>query len=470
MRGAFLLLIASAGFAQTLVFEHATVIDATGAPPKPDFTVVVRAGRIVSVQPRVDAIADAVVIDATGKFLIPGLWDMHMHITAPQIMFPLLVANGITGVREMYSGAALATIRQWKLLPDAPRMFAPGFIDGPLMTGTSPDAVAVANAEQARAAVRALAADGADFLKVYNSVPRDAFFALMEEARAAGIPVAGHVPEEVSPLEASAAGIRSEEHLNNILLNASTDEVRLRRERVAMMYDPEITGAQRLRLLAWPMLAGLVDTYDEKKAEAVFQAFVKNGTWQTPTLAILDGFVHEMDEHFVNDPRRRFLPKVWTDNWDPRVIYYLRDESPAEYEVLHQRMRMLLTRYRKLVGDMHRAGVELLAGTDTNPLNPVLPGWGLHQELVLLQESGLTNMQALQTATRNPARYFGILEETGTVEEGKSADLVLLDADPLEDIRNTQKINAVVMRGRYYSRTDLDGMLERAAAISAGAR
>ena len=232
--------------------------------------------------------------------------------------------------------------------------------------------------------MRALAADGADFLKVYNSVPRDAFLALMEEARAAGIPVAGHVPEEVSPLEASAAGIRSEEHLNNILLNASTDEVRLRRERVAMMYDPKITGAQRLRLLAWPMLAGLVDTYDEKKAAAVFQAFVKNGTWQTPTLAILDGFVHELDDEFVNDPRRRFLPKVWTDNWDPRVIYYLRDESPAEYEVLHQRMRMLLTRYRKLVGDMHRAGVELLAGTDTNPLNPVLPGWGLHQELVLL--------------------------------------------------------------------------------------
>ena len=169
----------------------------------------------------------------------------------------------------------------------------------------------------------------------------------------------------------------------------------------------------------------------------------------------------------MNDPRKRFLPKAWTDNWDPRVIYYLRDESPAEYEVLHQRMRMLLTRYRKLVGDMHRAGVELLAGTDTNPLNPVLPGWGLHEELVLLQESGLTNMEALQTATRNPARYFGILDQTGTIEEGKSADLVLLDADPLEDIRNTQQISAVVSRGRYYSRSDLDALLERAAAISA---
>jgi len=471
VRGAAVLfLIASAAFAQTIVFEHATVIDATGAPPKKDFSVAVRDGRILSVKPQIDAGLGAVVIDATRKYLIPGLWDMHMHITAPQIMFPLLVANGITGVREMYSGAALSTIREWRLLPDAPRLLAPGFIDGPLMTGNLPDAVAVATADQARGAVRALKADGADFLKVYNSVPRAAFMALMQEARAAGIAVAGHVPEEVSPLEASAAGMRSEEHLNNILLNASRDEVRLRAERVAMMYDPKLSGAERLRLLAWPLLAGLVDTYDEKKAAALFQAFVKNGTWQTPTLAILDGFVHELDEEFVNDSRRRFLPKVWTDNWDPRVIYYLKDQSPAEYEVLHQRMRMLLTRYRKLVGDMHRAGVELLAGTDTNPLNPVLPGWGLHEELALLAESGLTNMEALQTATRNPARYFGILDETGTVEEGKSADLVLLDADPLEDIRNTQKINTVVMRGHYYSRVDLDAMLERAAAVSAGAR
>ena len=157
-------------------------------------------------------------------------------------------------------------------------------------------------------------------------------------------------------------------------------------------------------------------------------------------------------------------------NWDPRAIFYLRDQSPAEYEVLHQRMRMLLTRYQKLVGDMNRAGVEFLAGTDMNPFNPVLPGWGLHQELALLCESGLTPMQTLQTATRNPARYFGILDETGTIESGKSADMVLLDADPLADIQNTQKIAAVVSRGRYYSRQDLDAMLERTAALSATVR
>jgi len=464
--------LASAGLAQTLIFEHATVIDATGAPPKKNFAVVVRDGRIASVAPqaerrRAEAEPGARVIDATGKYLIPGLWDMHVHITAPEIVFPLLLANGITGVREMYSGVALATVRQWKQLPDAPRMYAPGFIDGPLMTGKLPDSVAVSNPEQARAAVRFLQAEGADFLKIYNSVPRDAFLALAEEAHAAGIPIAGHVPEEVSPIEASDQGMRSEEHLNNLLLGASTRETESREERVAMMYSQQITGEQKLRLLAWPMLAGLVDTYDEDKAAAMFRVFVKNETRQTPTLSILWGFVHELDDEFVNDPRLRFVPKTWSVNWDPRVIFYLRDQSPAEYEVLHQRMRMLLTRYRKLVGDMNRAGVELLAGTDMNPFNPVLPGWGLHQELVLLCESGLTPMQALQTATRNPARYFGILDETGTIEAGKSADLVLLDADPLADIQNTQKIDAVMSRGRYYSRQDLDAMLERTAALSA---
>ena len=156
--------LASTGLAQTLVFEHATVIDATGAPPKKDLTVVVRDGRIASVAPRAQAESGARVIDATGKYLIPGLWDMHVHITAPEIVFPLLLANGITGVRERYSGFSLATIRQWKQLPDAPRMYAPGFIDGPLITGKPPDAVAVSNAEQARLAVRCLQAEGADFL------------------------------------------------------------------------------------------------------------------------------------------------------------------------------------------------------------------------------------------------------------------------------------------------------------------
>ncbi|MSV35093.1 MAG: hypothetical protein EXQ47_05775 [Bryobacterales bacterium] len=476
-RSALLFTFLSSGFAQTLVFEHATVIDATGAAPKRNMSVVVSDGRIMSIKsdairPEAGPAAGAIVIDATGKFLIPGLWDMHAHVPVPQISLPLFVANGVTGIREMYSGLPAASLRQWATLAEAPRIAAPGFIDGPLMQSGANriDAMAVTSPEEARAAVITFASRGVDFLKIYNSVPRDAFFALAEEARAAGVAVVGHVPETVSPAEASAAGMQSQEHLNNLLLGASSQEEQLRAERVAMMFDPKLTGQQRLRLLAWPLLAGLVDTYDEQKAAAMFQTFVGNHTWQTPTLSLLDGFIHERDSEVLQDPRRRYLPKIWTDNWDPTTVYYLRDESPAEYEVLRQRMRMLMTRYRKLVGDMHRAGVGLLAGTDTSPLNPVLPGWGLHQELALLVECGLTPLEALQTATRNPALYFGTQKDMGTLEEGKLADFVLLDADPLADIHNTQAVAGVVLKGRYYSRGDLDALLERVAALSAAAR
>jgi imidazolonepropionase-like amidohydrolase len=162
----------------------------------------------------------------------------------------------------------------------------------------------------------------------------------------------------------------------------------------------------------------------------------------------------------MHDQRRRFLPRQWTDSWDPRVTFYLRDLSPEDYDALHVRIEMLLDRHKKLVGDMRKAGVEFLAGTDSSGWNPVLPGFGLHEELALLVESGLTPMEALQSATRNPARYFNKLGEMGTIEVKKAADLVLLTADPLEDIHNTQKIEAVVMRGRYYSRKDLNAMLK----------
>jgi len=451
---------------QALIFKGVTVIDATGAPPHKNWSVSVANGRIVAVRKSIRARRGDRVIDAKGKFMIPGLWDMHIHIAAPEIFFPLLVANGITGVREMFTGFPMQTINQWRSVPGAPRIVAPGFIDGPLMLSNGPPppgAFAVSNAESARIAVKLLAQSGVDFIKVYNSIPRDAYFAIADEAKAARLPFAGHVPEAVSVAEASDAGQRSEEHLINVLLACSTREDELRADRIKVMTDPQMTGEARLRLLAWPMTEGLVDTYSEQKASALFRTFVKNGTWHTPTLIVLAGFAREQDRDFVNDPRQRFLFKAWTDFWNPRNTMYLRDLSPADYDALNARLHELLVRYEKLVGDMHRAGVRFLAGTDASGWNPVLPGFGLHQELALLVESGLTPMEALQSATRNAAQYFGRLEEMGTIEKGKTADLVLLDADPLSDIRNTERIAAVMMRGTLYSRQDLDGMLAQAA-------
>ena len=445
---------------QSLIIQNITVIDATGADPRPGMSVGIDKGQITEIRKSIKAPKGVEIVDGTGKFLIPGLWDMHVHVNAPEIFFPLLLANGITGVREMFTGIPMQTIREWRMRAGVPRIYAAGFLDGPLMVQPPPGAFAIANPEQARFAVHALAETGVDFLKVYNSIPRDAYFALAEEARLIGIPFAGHVPEAVSTGEASDAGQRSQEHLINVMLDCSTNADELRAARVATMFSDKITGEARLRALAWPDPEGLFDTYSDEKAARLFAKFVKNGTWHVPTLVVLAGFARARDEEFTQDPRRRFLPRQWTESWDPRVTFFLRDLLTEDYEVLHQRIVALVARYKKLVGDMRKAGVEFLAGTDASGWNPVLPGFGLHEELALLVESGLTPMEALQSATRNPARYFNKLDEMGTVEAKKSADLVLLNANPLEDIRNTQKIEAVVMRGRYYSRKELNAMLK----------
>ncbi len=464
--------------AQPIIIQHVTVIDATGAAPQKNVDVAIDAGRITAIAKKI-RITDkrTRLVEGKGKFLIPGLWDMHIHLGPPDISFPLLIANGITGVREMFSGIPIQTIRQWRTLPDVPRIVAPGFLDGPPMLSTGsppPGAIAIDTPDQARIAVRALAQSGVDFLKVYNSIPREAYFAIAEEAGAIGIPFAGHVPEAVNPGEASDAGQRSEEHLINILLACSTNEAELRAARVAMMLDSKMTGEARMRELGFPNPAGLIDTYSEQKAAALFQTFVRNGTWQTPTLVLLDGFAHARDDDVLQDPRRKYFPKAWTDAWDPRKTFFLMDlffkdgkPNDSAYNALNVRIRVLLERYQKLVGDMHRAGVEFLAGTDANGVNPVMPAFGLHRELELLVASGLTPLEALQSATRNPARYFGQANQGGTIEVGKAADLVLLNADPLSDIGNTRQIESVVMRGRYYSRADLDAMSEHVAALAA---
>ena len=417
-----------ASLAQSIFFEHATVIDATGAPPRADVSLAIADGRITAIGKGIAPPAGARVIDATGKFLIPGLWDMHFHVDPEGNTLRVLAASGITGIREMYSGIPIATLAQWRARLENPRIAAAGLLDGPLRSGLAPDSYAVETAEQARLAVAALAAGGADFLKVYNSLPREAYFEIAQRSKSLGIPFAGHVPEAVSPAEASEAGQRSQEHLINILLACSTHEEELRAQRIFTMNDPAISGFERGLRLGFPDPQGLFDTYDETKAAALFKTFVKNGTWHTPTLSLLKSFL--------------------TDKARARRMPYMQSLSGEQFDAWLARIGVLLERYKKLVGEMHRAGVEFLAGTDTGPNNPVAPGIGLHDELELFVESGFTPMEALQTATRNPARYFGKLQDMGTLEPGKLADLMLLDANPLDDIRNTRKISLVVLRGR----------------------
>lgn len=413
--------------APPLAFLHVTTIDATGAPSKPDQTVVVQNGQIAAIG-RTGSLkipAGARVIDAAGKYLIPGLWDMHTHLGERETALPLLyLAAGVTGVRDMGSSLDLALKMREQVeraQRTGPRIVTAGVIldNAPL---DWPFRRKVSNAEEARQAVADLQRRGVDFLKVHNSLPRDAYFAIAEEARRRGLAFAGHVPLAVTLTEAIQAGQASIEHLNEFRLLAAC--------------PPAATAGERCR-----------DLFAQLREKKV---------WQTPTLVALRNLGSFADPELANDPRLKYVPAPLRSFWDKFF---------AEVKLSPQQIAAFQVYYREalgFVGSMHRAGVPILAGTDVG-VPYILPGFSIHDELHLLVQAGLSPLAALQTATRNPAQFLG-RANLGTIEPGKIADLVLLDADPLADIRNTRKIAAVVARGRLYDRKALDQMLVEAVA------
>jgi imidazolonepropionase-like amidohydrolase len=444
-----------------LVFTHVTVIDATGARAKHDMTVVITGNRIVELgrTGRVRPPKDALVVNASGKFLIPGLWDMHVHEWNKEVFFPLFIANGVTGVRDMFS--PLTPIKQWRAeiaagTTTGPHIFAAGIlVDGPYPL-CKPCAIAVSNADEGRKAVLKVKEMGADFIKVYTMLPRDAYFAIADEAKRQHMVFAGHVPEFVTAAEASDAGQKSIEHLMGILVACSAKEAALRKENEAKLHAEGIR--QDTAMLEQ---AAALDSFDEQKASALFARFVRNGTWMCPTLSVLRAVAFSGDADFRSDPRMKYIPaflkgQFWED------AYGWKEHTPE----FNAQAKRVFQKQLEVVGMMKRAGVRFIAGTDTaNPY--VFPGFSLHEELALLVQAGFTPMQALQSATRDAAEYLGQLDSTGTIEKGKTADLVLLDADPLAEIGNTRKINAVVLGGKLIPKRELDKMLADVEAIVA---
>ncbi len=425
-----------------LALTHVTIIDVTGGELRRDMTVVITDDRIsaIGASTTLSVPADAKVIDATGQFLIPGLWDMHVHWYRRD-MFTLFIANGVTGVRQMFGNSDLLRWRD-EIAKDSllgPRMIvASPIIDGP--EPIWPNSISVSNKEEGPKAVRRVKQWGADFVKVYALLPRDAYFGIADEAKQQGITFAGHVPYSVSAREASEAGQKSIEHLTGILIACSDKEKEVRDELLR-------TRSPDARARA---VATALTTYDEKKAADLFARFAKNQTWQCPTLTVLRSNALFDYEKFWRDGRLRYIPKQMQQRWSLRRDHRSEDAKTGAKKVLQKEF--------EIVGAMQKAGVPILAGTDTaNPF--CFPGFSLHEELALLVIAGLTPVEALRSATLNPAKFLGMDKTLGTIEVGKFADLVLLDANPLEDIRNTQKIKAVVSNGRLFDRKALDKLL-----------
>jgi imidazolonepropionase-like amidohydrolase len=408
----FCSLFAAAKEDNALAITHVTVIDCTGAAAKPDSTVVVTGGLIAAIGPSesVKIPQDSHVIDAKGKFLIPGLWDMHGHLTdATEDAFPLLIMNGVTGVRDM--GGDLALIDRWRSEIDngarvGPHIIRAGpFVDGP-KEGVS-NRLTVRTPDEARQAVLTLKAKGVDFIKVHNALPPDAFFALMDEAKKEHIPVAVHLPKGVGSAEASDAGVASLEHTETLAENA----------------------LWRKGATAKTVEEGVEENLSPVGQE-LFQRFVRNGTWYVPTLVAYErGFV------------------LWSN--DPESLKPRLDVHEKQIEIVRM---------------MHKVGVQIMAGSDFSDWGMV-PGIDLHNELALLVEAGFTPLEALQAATLGPAKFLGKTDTFGTIQVGRVADLVLLDMNPLENISHTRKIHAVVLRGNFYPLASI-----RAHALQEAAR
>ncbi len=426
-----------------VVIRDVTVIDGSGGPPRPGQTVVVQGDRITAV----GAVADvpvpdgARIIDGAGKFLIPGLWDMHVHATASPPFAALYVANGVTGVRDMFSPMPMIKALRARIAAGGigPRIVAAGrIVDGekPVWPGS----FAAKNADDGRTAVATLLDEGSDFIKVYSKLSRDAYFAIAEAAKARGVAFAGHVPSAVSVAEAAAAGQASIEHMTGMLRACSSQ--------ADLEFPPETKALARAA--AW------IETQDAARAQALGEKLVDSGTWLCPTLTVLRAVSHLDDPAFIADERVRYVPEFWLRMWDPKNDRRFADATDADRAA----QRRVYAAEVELVGLMHRAGVRFLAGTDAG--NPYcFPGFGLHDELALLVCAGLSPMDALLAATRNAAEFLG-LAEAGTVAPGKVASLVLLEANPLDDIGNTARIAAVVCEGRLLERAELDAILAQA--------
>ncbi len=448
---------------RALVFTRVTIIDATGAPAKPDMTVVIIKGRISALGEagKIQVPKAAQVVDASSKFLIPGLWDMHVH-TSDKTFLSLFIANGITSVRDMgVSPDGFEQLQQWrKQIADGvlvgPRIIAAGItVDGP---NGRPKSLNVTTESEARQAVISLKQRGADFVKVYSMLSREAYFGIADEVKRQGLTFAGHIPTSVSAAEASEAGQKSVEHLLGIVEACASNEAELLNEARQAIAKSGFAAFSRAEVQAE---IKSLDTYDEKKAMALFGRFVKNGTWQVPTIVGFGGVLITDESFFTSDPRLKYIPVETREAWKEQRRDLLKSLPP---DFLANRQR-LFQKQIDLTGAMHRAGVQLMAGTDSPGLY-VFPGFSLHDELGLLVKAGLTPMEALQAATRDPARYFGRLDSLGTVEKGKIADLVLLEANPLEEISNTKKIAGVVLGGKLLPKSKLAEML---AAVEAAA-
>jgi imidazolonepropionase-like amidohydrolase len=427
----------------SIAITRVSVIDGDAPSPRTDQTVVIDGNRIVRVgaSGSVAVPPGARIVDGRGKFLLPGFWDMHVHtaISGGRDLLSLYVANGVTGVRDM--AGDWDTLKSWRSEIGRGQLVGPRIIaSGPYLEGGDvpiPHLLA-RNAVEASAGVDSLIALGVDFIKVHSQLNAESYFAIARRARERGVVFAGHVPRVVGSAAASDSGQKSIEHLLGI--------------------PAECTPADSVALAPRYTVQGALGRCSSEDLAPLYEKFVRNGTYVTPTFTAQVEVAVWPTRAVPGDSLAHYLPKAVRDY--VAQIFPMPDSIPPNADSVG---RAMLEKRLRQVSAMQRAGVHILTGTDA-PLRNSPPGFGLHEELALLVSGGMAPFDALRSATLEPARYFGMLDSLGTIAPGKLADLLLLDANPLQDIRNTRRISAVVANGRLYAGAARQRLLHIASA------
>ena len=437
---------------------NVTVIDAVNGVRERQ-TVIFDGDEIISVAPTSDEDPAAVqTIDGSGQFLIPGLWDMHVHLTYDDAVTGLMPRSflyyGVTSVRD--TGGLMR-----KMKPVVDRMREPGavsprvFYAGPLLDGRfvvydgkSRPEIGTSNATvaAARRNVAALKEQGVDFIKIYELVSPDVYDALVQAANENGLPIASHVPLS---LRASQAGpyANSMEHLRNVEMDCASNagELHETRRQVLSSYEPGSGYELRSSLHKLQRLAAIA-MHDEERCLEVLAAL--RSTIQVPTTRLLTLGLQKPDARDDWDEAFGKMPDGVRESWQAELANA--DIAGITADIRYDNWAL------EMISRMHAQGVPIGAGTDT-PIGFAIPGYSLLNELDLLVRAGLPPIEALRSATIRPAEFLGLEDEMGTIAAGMKADLVLLDANPLDDINNTRRIDRVVSKGVVFLRSELDG-------------
>ena len=458
---------------KSIIFKNVNIIDAVQGL-RINQTVIIRGNKITNVRDakKIKNFSNSTIIDASGKYLIPGLWDSHVHLVYNRniepVMFPLFIVNGITSIRD--TGGHLDLLKAIVKKAQQLKYTSPGvFIAGPLIDGVpsvydgSSNAmpnlsISAATVAEVEHIVDSIADAGVDQIKAYEMLSPEVFIALIKRASLRGLLVTGHVPLSMDVVEASNWGLRGMEHMRNLDMSCSADFDSLLLARKKMISENEdLSGSSLRSKLHSAQRQYAVKTMDPERRDYVLEQLAKNDTWQIPTLTIT-----------TSGANRVYARESWRDNFrylpEPvRSLWTSRTERSSEGSASPSSKKFASWAYN-MVKSISDAGIKIMAGTDS-PIAYLTPGYSLHEELRLLVKSGLTPMQAIESATLNPALFFGLENEMGTIKKGKLADLVLLDANPLDDISNTLRIRGVMKNGNYMNRSALDEILRKLEGV-----